>query len=248
MGAARRDAVIALSVFLTAFLGTIVRTPIPEVVLVDADAGHQLAGAQQIQFGEHPFVDFRSTYGPLTFYASYAAQSIGGGTIAAELLLCALGYSAAFLLIFLTARQMSGNTIALIITALAVVQLPRFYKYYIYLGPALVLFCTSLYIRQPRATRLALLAIAVTITGLYRPDEGAYAFCAALIAVLIVEKSWVRALIVLPGLILAAASPWLIFLIARGALGKYIADSTLARPIMPLVWICLFHASPFRAL
>lgn len=216
-----------MMVFLAAFFGVIIRTPVPDVVLVDADAGHQLAGAQQIEFGEHPFVDFRSTYGPLTFYASYVAQRIGGGTIAAELILDALAYSAAYLLIFLCAREMGGTWIALVTTAVAIVQFPRFYKYYILLGAGLVLFSLFRYIRQPRVGRLAIAAIAVTIAGLYRPDQGAYAFIAAAAAVLIVERSALRALVVLPAMIIAAASPWLIFLIARGGLGKYLFDESV---------------------
>ena len=219
--------IISLLVFFAAFAGVIIRTPAPAIFLSDSDAGHQLAGAQQIAMGEHPFVDFRSTYGPLTFYASYIAQKIGGETIAAELLLCTTAYSTAFLLLFLSAREMGGTPIALICTALALVQLPRFYKYYIFLGTALVLFCVFKYIRQPRKGRLALMAITVVIAGLYRPDQGAYAFLAAMMAVLVVEKSMMRAMLVFAGMVMAAAAPWLIFLIARGGLKNYILDSTV---------------------
>jgi hypothetical protein len=227
MSASRRHAILAASIFLAALLATLIRTPIPEVVLVDADAGFQLAGARQIEFGEHPFIDYRSTYGPLTYYVSWIAQRIGGGTIAAELLLCALGYSIAFLLIFLAAKDLSHTPIALGVTAVAILQLPRFYKYYIYLGPALVLLCMLRYVRCPRSGRLVLMAIAVAIAGLYRPDQGAYAIIAAIFAILLAEKSLPRALIVLPLLVLAAASPWLIFLMARGGLENYLFDSTI---------------------
>jgi hypothetical protein len=223
----RRQALIGLGVLVVAFIAVAIRTPTPDIFLVDSDAGHQLAGAQQIGFGEHPFIDFRSTYGPLTFYASYAAQRIGGGTIAAELLLCALAYSAAFLLIFRCARVMGGTLIALACTALAAAQLPRFYKYYIFLGAALVMVCLLRYIRRPGQTRLAMLAGATAIAGLYRPDQGVYAFVSAVSAILIVERSAIRALVVLPGMIVVAASPWLIFLIARGGVKNYILDSTL---------------------
>jgi hypothetical protein len=221
-----RRAIVSLLVFLAAFVAVVIRTPAPAVFLSDSDAGHQLAGAQQIEFGEHPFIDFRSTYGPLTFYASYAAQRIGGGTIAAELLLCALAYSTAFLLIFRCAREMGGTPIALMVTTVAIVQLPRFYKYYIFLGAALVLICVFRYVRQPKTGRLLLLAIAVAVAGLYRPDQGAYAFITAVAAVVITERSALRALVTLPAMVAAAASPWLIFLVARGGLGKYIFDES----------------------
>ena len=195
--------------------------------MIDADAGHQLAGAQQISFGEHPFIDFRSTYGPLTFYASYAAQKIGGGTIAAELLLCTLAYSVAFLLIYCCARRFGGTMPALFATAIALVQLPRFYKYYIFLGCGLVLISLYVYIRKPSGFRLFLLAVCVTIAGLYRPDQGAYAFVVAALAVLLAERKIVRALVMLPAMILIAASPWLIFLIVRGGLKNYLLDSSV---------------------
>ena len=172
-----RQVLIGVGVFVVALIAVVVRTPTPDIFLVDSDAGHQLAGAQQIEFGEHPFVDFRSTYGPLTFYASYAAQRIGGGTIAAELLLCALAYSVAFLLIFRCTDAMGGTFIALGCTAVwQSRRLPRFYKYYIFLGTALVMICLLRYIRRPGRTRLALLAGAIVIAGLYRPDQGIYAF------------------------------------------------------------------------
>ena len=151
-----RRKLVATAVFLLAFAAVVMRTPKPDYVLSDPDAGIQFAGAGQIEFGEHPFIDFRSTYGPLTFYASFVAQRIGGGTIAAELLLCALAYSVAFLLLFFCAREMGGTLIGLICTALALAILPRFYKYYIFLGAALVMASLLGYIRRPGRGRLAL--------------------------------------------------------------------------------------------
>ena len=47
------------------------KLPEPTVFLMDPDRGCQTAGAQQVESGEHPYVDWRATYGPLTFYASY---------------------------------------------------------------------------------------------------------------------------------------------------------------------------------
>ncbi len=210
-----RRKLVATAVFLLAFAAVVMRTPKPDYVLSDPDAGIQFAGAGQIEFGEHPFIDFRSTYGPLTFYASFVAQRIGGGTIAAELLLCALAYSVAFLLLFFCAREMGGTLIGLICTALALAILPRFYKYYIFLGAALVMASLLGYIRRPGRGRLALLAGTTAIAGLYRPEQGMYAFVSGVTAILIVERSARRALVEFPAMIVAVASPWLIFLVAR---------------------------------
>jgi len=209
------------------FVAVVIRTPTPAFFLADSDGGIGLAGAQQIAHGEHPFVDFRSTYGPLAFYVTYLAQRASGGTPAAELLLCALGYSTAFLLLFLAARRVSGAPIALLCTALAVVQLPRFYKYYLFLSAALVLVSLFHYVRRPGLGSLALAAAAVAVSGLYRPDQGVYAWLTATTAVLLVERSLVRALVVLPAMIAGAASPWLLFLLARGGLEDYLVDSSV---------------------
>ena len=126
-------------------------------------------------------------------------------------------------------------------TVVAMVQLPRLYKYYIFLGAGLMLVSMYRYVRQPRTSRLALMAVGAAIAGLYRPDQGAYGFLAAVAAVLIVERSVVRALVVLPGMIIAAASPWLVFLIARGGVRKYIADESFARRTTRLGSICRFR-------
>jgi hypothetical protein len=225
----RRQSAILLPVlvFLVSFIAVFVRPPWPEAFVIDADTGHQLAGAQQISFGEHPFIDFHSTYGPLTFYASYVAQRIGGGTIAAELLLSTLAYAAAYLLIFLAARQLGRTTPALVVTAIAIVQLPRLYKYYIFLGCGLVLVSLYGYIRKPSAFRLFILAVCIAFSGLYRPEQGVYSYLVAGLAVLLVRRDVIRALIVLPAMIVIAASPWLIFLLVRGGLKNYLVESSV---------------------
>src|SRR6516225_7085371 len=70
-------------VFAVALLSILFRTPWPRQVIGDSDAGHQLAGALQIARGGHPFADFRSTYGPLTFYVSFVGQWLSGWRIGA---------------------------------------------------------------------------------------------------------------------------------------------------------------------
>jgi hypothetical protein len=214
------------AVFVLALGAILLRTPAPEILLSDADAGHQLAGAQQISFGLHPFADFHSTYGPLTFYASWLDQEIGGHTIAAELLFCALAYATAYTLLFRCARQLGGQTAALAFIAIAIVQFPRFYKYYIFLGASLVLTSVYFYVRRPRLASLAMVAIAAVIAGLYRPDQGAYAIVVSLLAIALVGRPMQRHLTAFVGLLLAAASPWLIFLIYRGRLENYLIDSS----------------------
>jgi hypothetical protein len=218
-------------VFAVAFLAVVFRTPWPATTIGDSDAGHQLAGAQQIAFGEHPFVDFRSTYGPLTFYVSFIDQWLSGWRIGADLLICTFAYAITYTLLFTAARWTSANNciIPYATTLLAIIQLPRFYKYYILFGPAFVLFSLLWYVARPSMGRMLLAAVSIAVTGLYRPDMGAYAAITGCVAVAMSQRDWrsrLLGIVKLGALIVLVCSPWLTFLIARHHLLDYLRDST----------------------
>jgi hypothetical protein len=218
-------------VFVVALLSILFRTPWPRLVIADSDAGHQLAGALQIAHGEHPFADFRSTYGPLTFYVSFVGQWLSGWRIGADLLICTFAYAITYALIFVGAKWMSGNRRAIpyAVTLLAIIQLPRFYKYYILFGPACVLICLLWYLAKPNLGRMLLAAASIVVTGLYRPDMGAYAAVSGALAVALARQTWskrVTGLCQLGGFVLLVCSPWLVFLISRHHLIDYLRDST----------------------
>src|SRR4051812_30326317 len=132
-GSRGSSALCLFAVFVIALIIVFFRTPWPGTMIGDSDAGHQLAGAQQIGFGEHPFADFRSTYGPLTFYVSFVAQWLSGYRLAGELLICTLAFAIVYTLLFAMLRWMTGGgrVIPIVVIVLAIIQLPRFYKYYI---------------------------------------------------------------------------------------------------------------------
>src|SRR2546430_15937301 len=96
----RRRDVAPLLVFAFAFAAVFFRTPSPLSALADADGGQQLAGGQQIAFGEHPFVGFRSNYGPLTFFGTFVDQWVTGWRLGGELLWWTIAYAAADTLLF----------------------------------------------------------------------------------------------------------------------------------------------------
>ena len=220
-----------LLVFAVSFVAVLFRSPWPTTVLQDADQCLQLAGAQMVDAGLHPFVNFGADYGPLVFYVSWLDQKLGGHSVAAELLTDALLYAVAYALLYASVSLLSRRqSVALLVTLLALVQLPRFYKYYILLGPSLSLLSVLLYVDRPTLRRLVGVAFCTVVTGLFRPDMGAYAVAGAAVAIALSRTSWtgaVRQAIVLAGLMLLLASPWLAFLLARHGLTAYLRDSTI---------------------
>ena len=169
-----------VAVFAIAFLLVILRAPSPQTVIADSDGAHQVAGARQVALGLHPFVHWRSIYGPLVFYVSHLVDVVSGGRPAGELVLCAFAYVLAYTLMFLCARYLSSTLPALVATLCAIATLPRFYKYYVLLMPALVLMAALTYLRRPSRSRLVLISGCVAIAGLFRADLGIYgAACAA---------------------------------------------------------------------
>ncbi|MEO7134419.1 MAG: hypothetical protein ABI024_09370, partial [Vicinamibacterales bacterium] len=210
-------------------IGLLLGIPSPESHVIDPDHGQQLAGAQQIAAGEHPFIDFRSTYGPLSYYPSAVAQILSSDRIAAELALGILGYLAAYLCLFAAVQCLTGRPwIAYVCTAVAVLLAPSTYKYYIAAGPLVVLLASHRYLEKPGKIRLALLALSVAATGLFRPDYGAYTALTACAAIWLSEpggRRW-QTLSVWAALVVMFASPWLLFLAAKGGLGEYLYSST----------------------
>ena len=215
---------IFVAFFLLTLFWIALRLPTVPQAIMDADSGHQLAGATQVLYGQHPFVDFEATYGPLVFYASALAQLIFGRRLLGEFVLCALGYALAYGLLALLIRRMNGN---LLLGVLAVLALPRLYKYYIVLGPVLVVWFAWRYLRQPRLANIFWLALAVVFTGLFRADLGVYAAIAAIVAVFLKPFSAFNALhrvLILLGAICLFALPWLLFVTWQGGLQRYFYD------------------------
>ncbi|MBD2085247.1 hypothetical protein NDI49_10030 [Trichocoleus sp. ST-U3] len=207
------------------------RLPEPSFLLVDPDGGHQLAGANQILFGEHPFIHFRSTYGPLVFYASALSQILSGKRIIGEMILLVVGYSIAYVLLFRLLWLASGRlSISIVFTLLGLTLIPRIYKYYIVLGPVMSLFAAWSYVERPSRRSLWFLALEIAITGLFRPDFGVYSALCGIVVVglrptpkLLVK---IQRLSVFVGAIIVCASPWLIWSLLNGGLGNYFYDST----------------------
>lgn len=217
-------------VFLAALLYVIFQLPAPATFISDPDWGHQLAGAQQILNGEHPFIDYHITYGPLTFYASALAQIVSNGRPIGEIALIVFGYAAGYTLLFVSMWQISKREwVAALFFLLALISLPRLYKYYIVLWPAFSLLTIWWYIDKPAPRSIALMGLATAITGLFRHDFGVFVAIPAFLSIVFHSglpfQLRLRHLAYFTAATVISASPWLIWALLKGGLGRYFYES-----------------------
>ncbi len=208
--------------------------PVPEVMLTSKDWVHQLGGANQILHGEHPFIDWRTDYGPLRYYPSALAQRLLGPRTLAELLLTTAAYVIAYVLLFHLLWMASGR--GLVAAALLVVALmlaPRLDKYYVVLGPVVCLWAAWRCIDRPTAAALMVLAAAVVVTGLFRADFGAFVGLAAGVAIATGPggaRERAGRLLCFAAAAMLFVVPWLLWLAQRGGLAGYFVDTFLVAP------------------
>jgi hypothetical protein len=228
----RGGALVAAAVLVIACV--VLRWPAPEGMLTDNDWAHQLGGANQILHGEHPFIDWRTDYGPLRYYPSALVQRVFGPRTLAELLLITTAYTIAYLLLFHLSWVASGRSLvsaALLVVALML--LPRLYKYYVVLGPVVCLWMAWRYIERPTSTALALLAAAVVATGLFRADFGGFVGFASAVAVGTgpgTARERITRLLHFAALCLLLFAPWVLWLTLRGGLSGYFVDAFVVAP------------------
>lgn len=207
------------------------KVPTPVKFLTDPDTGHQISGAQQIEFGEHPFADWRSTYGPAVFYTSYISRWLFGQRLVSDFILSIVGFTAAYVLLFINIKNLTGRPyLGFSVLAVALLQVPRFYKYYIFLPPLLVLFFLFRYLDHRCAKRTIPIGAAVAIAGLYRSDYGFYTLLATALTILFADRQNLRAALSHLSIFIISvgitASPWLLFMIYRGSFIDYLVDSS----------------------
>lgn len=201
--------------------------------MVSSDLGIQMGMATQISLGRHPFVDIDTgVYGPLVFYGSYLGQAFSGGRPMGEIAIALIGFSASYTLLYHVLRRMLGATwLTYVPLLLLLLLVPPLYKYYIVLGPTL--FVAALYRASDRVLSLgniALLALSITIAGLYRLDYGAYGLVTAVLMIVLSDKSRRRSsrgvlILQLCGFGLLFTCPWLAFLLVRGDVGVMVTGA-----------------------
>ncbi|HSF03075.1 MAG TPA: hypothetical protein VLA62_08690, partial [Solirubrobacterales bacterium] len=253
----RLEAVAACAISCLVLLCT---APSAHEFVSDADHGLQLAGALQVAFGRHPFLDFETAvYGPAVFYASYLGQWLSGWRLVGEVALVLLGYTAGYGLLFVLLHRIVGEgeaswarraarwTLFLGLVLLA----PRFYKYYLVLGPALFLLALHAYAQERGQRHLAWLGLATCALGLFRLDFAAYGVVAAVAAVLFTpagsrrtpSSSCLGSLALFGAWGCLGAAPWLAFLAIRGDL-LAVAARTLETTLAHRTGMAL-EAAPF---
>lgn len=222
---------LTLGVFVVAGVVATGFFPMPLKLLSDHGHGYQLAGAVEILAGRHPFVDFRDVYGPLPHYASALAHRVAGGRVGGELGLVvvalACGYAAFFRLLCRVGVRLGW---ALAATALALVVQPAAFRYYLFCLPVLFLIAVWRYTDNPTRVARVGLAATVTLAGLFRPDLGVFTWGAGVVAIVTLGEArrtaWLT-VVEFTGWVVAWALPWLGWLAAHGALGEYLADSSI---------------------
>lgn len=226
---ARRVCGLTLALGAVAFLSAIALYPSPSRVLSEHGQGYQLAAAAEILGGRHPFLDFKDTYGPLTYYASALAQALSGGRVVGELLLVAGALALSYALLFrLMLACAIGPGIATVATLAAIAIQPAGYRYYLCAWPIVFLAAGFRYAAAPTRLRLAGMALATTVAGLFRPDLGVYCFVTGLVMIAATRtgRTW-RDAGIYAALTLAWALPWLGWVAAQGELGAYLRLSSV---------------------
>ena len=233
------------------------------------DQGFQIAVADQILSGNHPWMDVQGGgYGPLVFYSSALGQWLFRGVIAGEVFITFGGYLVGYLalyvaFVFVTHR----HWLAMVLLLASLFLFPEYYKYYVVLGPALLVCGLYAFLCTKWKYRIWFLAICTAINGLYRFDFGAYSVVPCGLAFFLVHRKpreFALAFTKFSGMIIVCASPWLLFLLIRGELftalnNVYVALSNagsglaLPNPVFDTsqgifaqhnAFTCLFYAYP----
>ena len=217
---ARRRGWHTLLLFLLPFLYLLWRCPSFDSFFSNTDHGFQLSLGRQVLLGKFPYVDLFFYYGPLAAYTSALGFLITDGPLA-EVLICCTGYALATGCAALAIRRHTNAVVSTLATAAMLLLLSRFYKWYYWCFPALVLFLLerSLRSQERYAPRAAGLGFVAGVAGLYRLDLGLA--CAVLATAawtafaLVLDRRRLRSL---PALVLAGLAPlllWLLFLLWR---------------------------------
>jgi len=220
---------VAIGIFVSA-AWVYLRTPAPDYFIVDPDGGLFIYGGwHTLRSGEQPQLDYLSHYGPLSYWLRSAALAITSGQPVAEVLLCTLGYVAAYAaLLWVLVRTSGDPRIAVALLVLALLAMPRFYKFPVILIPMLSLWSASKFLERPLRGSAAVLGTIAGIAFLFRHDYGvAAAFTASLALVLArpVQLQGRRPLWLTAGVALfAVVTPWLVALAYRPGIPEYVRE------------------------
>lgn len=261
----RFDTPLTLTVMLAVFLAILWGAPgIDRQVQWGLDFCYQLNMGRQLLLGKRAFVDFFFHYGPLVACTSALGLTLHD-SIVPETIFCALGYSAAIALSFAVARRLAGLLPALGLAAVQFLLMSRFYKWYYWLFPVLMVVLLMRLGRHRRPAAGALfLGLAAGVAFLYRIDLGIGCLVMALAGagILMLNRLPLRTLLraharILTGFLVPPALwvAWLTFhsgpAATRDYFRSYLDAATgvtrhMGQPVPELTWQRLQHPLVFE--
>ncbi len=196
----------------------------------------QLAGAQQMLFGEWPTRDFLDPGLPLSYAASAVSQLVFGRTLFAEAMLTSAAFGLAAALTVIAARRLSGSLLIGIIAALIEVAIfPRGYSYPKMLlyaaAPLVIWWCVDRpapgAVEGPSPWRMVGLAAFVQVAFLFRHDHGLFIGTGAAVGVALAgagirsSRVMLRQLATFVAIGIAVSLPFLIYIAINGGVVHY---------------------------
>ena len=179
---ARIDHLMSWIVFLGFLVVVLLKAPGLDYFLNSSDHGYQLSVGTQILLGKLPGIDIITAYGPMAMYTSALGLWLSDSLIG-ETIVCAVGHSLAFFLVYQLVRDYSSRTSALMAAGCGFLLQTRFYKWYVWLIPLATLWALQRYLSSPdqkRGRRAAACGLVVGVGWLYRLDMGTLEFAASL--------------------------------------------------------------------
>lgn len=185
-----------------------------------------LSTAQQMLLGELPVRDFVERGMPMMSAVSAAMQVVLGPGLRAELVLVAAAFGLAAAALFVVAAMAARSSMSALAAAVATVAAaPVSYAYPKHLLYAVAFAAAWWYSRDPRRSRLVLLALTVAAAFLFRHDHGLVLGAGTVALLLAVHgRAAVRPVAVFAGIVLVAVAPFVAWVQAYQGIGSYVED------------------------
>jgi hypothetical protein len=246
------------AVLIAAFLYFLLRAPGIDFYMNSSDHGFQLSVGTQILKGRVPGIDVLIAYGPMVMYTSAFGLWASGSLIGETLVCCAFYALTIFLLYHLVAVYTSKRQ-GVLAAVFGVLLQARFYKWYLWLIPLVVLWVWHRYANALPAHRFRWIACAGGLLGLcwlYRLDFGTTNLGASLLILAFVaydERPFPLRRMLRSGAVLVASFAivplvWLAYLVIRvgpGAPWSYL--SSTAEAMTAIVEGLSHPPPPFRS-
>jgi hypothetical protein len=176
MIAKNKDELANFLFFLVPFALLLMQAPDLIFYLESADHGYQLSLGRLTTLGSFPFVDLFFYYGPYTALTSAFGLLIRNSLVP-ETIICALGYGTSIFILHLIGNKYISRSAGILMPIIAFLLLARFYKWYYWLFPLLILWIVQLIGDSSGIRKLSLFVVAGILggtAGLYRLDLGVF--------------------------------------------------------------------------